>query len=158
VNQADADGETPLYRAACQGHLEVVQFLVRDGGAAVDQADKYGQTPLFIAAREGHLEVVQWLVRDGGAAVDQADEDGETPLSIAALYGHLEVVQWLRFRSATVVPPHGNDPLWQRPAVRAAVERGVADRVWLTALGPEVTAALSFPPGLAEIVCAYASP
>jgi ankyrin repeat protein len=150
VNQA------AMYIAAYQGHLEVVQWLVRDGGAAVNQADEDGWTPLVIAAQQGHLKVVQWLVQEGGAAVNHANNGyGRTPLFRAAQQGHLEVVQWFRFRSATVVRPQ--DSVWQQPAVRAALERGVADRAWLTALGPEVTAALFFPPGLAEIVSAYAS-
>jgi hypothetical protein len=58
--------------------------------------------------------------------------------------------------SAALLP--AQDSVWQWPAVLAALERGVADRTWFTALAPEVDVALSFPPGLAEIVCAYASP
>jgi hypothetical protein len=88
--------------------------------------------------------------------VDQPDNRGITPLWMAAHHGHLEVVQWLRFMSAALLPAQA--PVWERPAYLAALEQGVADRTWFTALGPEVDAALSFPPGLAEIVCAYASP
>ena len=66
------NGATPLWIAAQEGHLDVVQHLV-EVGAHKDQATNYGATPLCIAAQEGHLDVVRHLV-EVGAHKDQAKE------------------------------------------------------------------------------------
>jgi len=55
-------GSNPVFVAADQGHLEVVQFLV-ESGANKDQGltiDRHA--PLSIAAQNGHLEVVRILI------------------------------------------------------------------------------------------------
>ena len=102
VNQAMMEtGDTPLYIAAQQGHLDAVRALV-DAGASVDQAVDDGATPLCIAAEDGHLEVVRALV-GAGASVELAMNDGATPLFIAAQRGHLEVVRVLLKAGATPI-------------------------------------------------------
>ena len=58
VSQPDNRGFTPLWGAAYNGHLAVVQWLAGNGGS-VSQPDNDGYTPLLIAAQEGHLAVVQ---------------------------------------------------------------------------------------------------
>ena len=52
VNQANKDGETPLYWASVYGHTEVVKALLAAPGIDVNQADKYGNTPLSVADNE----------------------------------------------------------------------------------------------------------
>ena len=55
VNQVDDNGETLLHIACRFGHLELVQWLVKElGAAAVNQADNEGRTPLFSALEVGH--------------------------------------------------------------------------------------------------------
>ena len=51
VNQADAEGFTPLYVACQEGHFECAQLL-RDAGAAANQAPQNGATPLYIACQK----------------------------------------------------------------------------------------------------------
>ena len=92
-DQANVIGETPLFIAAHQGHLDVVRHLV-EVGAHKDQTTNDGETPLWIAAQEGHLDVVRHLV-EVGAHKDQAGNGGATPLFIAAHEGHLDVVRHL---------------------------------------------------------------
>jgi len=48
VNQADADGFTPLYVACQNGQLDCVRLLL-GASAAINQAKNDGATPLFIA-------------------------------------------------------------------------------------------------------------
>jgi hypothetical protein len=87
---ADADGFTPLYVAACEGHVAVVTALV-EAGADKEAADADGCTPLHVAACEGHVAVVKTLV-EAGADKEAADADGCTPLHVAACEGHVAVV------------------------------------------------------------------
>ena len=63
------DGATPLFIAAQNGHLEIVQFLVESGANKDQGTTNDGATPVFIAAQNGHLEIVRVL---GGARSQQA--------------------------------------------------------------------------------------
>jgi ankyrin repeat protein len=89
------DRVTPLYVAAHNCNLAMVQCLVKELGADVNQAANDGATPLFIAAQKGHLDVVRCLVKELGADVDGARKDGATPLIMAAQHSHLAVVRCL---------------------------------------------------------------
>ena len=62
---SDYDGRTPLHIASCDGHLEVVRYLL-DWGAPVHIRDRYGHSPLDDAIKFNHLEVIQ-LLRQAGA-------------------------------------------------------------------------------------------
>ena len=57
-NSVDNDGETPMYSASQQGHLDVVECLV-NAGANVKRATEQGRTPLHIASYTGHLDIVK---------------------------------------------------------------------------------------------------
>ncbi|GMH92305.1 hypothetical protein TrVE_jg7552 [Triparma verrucosa] len=95
------EGRTALYKAAWEGHLDVVQALVT-AKADLNKANTDGCTPLLIAAYNGHLNVVQALVA-AEADVDKAKtDDGRTPLWTAAYEGHLDVVQALVAAKADV--------------------------------------------------------
>ena len=52
-------------RAAHQGHLEVIRFLVESGANKDQGMTLFGVTPLLMAACQGHLEVVRFLVESG---------------------------------------------------------------------------------------------
>ena len=61
------NGETPLYVASQNGHVEVVRLLI-DAGALINQAKNSGATPILAASQDGHVDVVRLLI-DGGATV-----------------------------------------------------------------------------------------
>lgn len=63
VNSQTKNGATPLYLACQEGHLEVVQYLVKDCGADPNIRANDGMTPLHAAAQMGHNTVIVWLVR-----------------------------------------------------------------------------------------------
>ena len=92
-NVANKDGKTPMFRAAEEGHVQLMEVLL-EAGAKTDEPEFRGRTPLFAAARNDHLNAVRFLV-ENGAAKDQGDNDGETPLWVAARNGHLNVVRFL---------------------------------------------------------------
>jgi ankyrin repeat protein len=62
VNQQLATGATAAYLAAQQGHLEVVEYLVEEGGASVKLLAYDGMSCLHAAAQGGHTDIVKWLV------------------------------------------------------------------------------------------------
>ena len=117
VNAVDEEtGDSPLYRAAMNGHKAVVRVLM-DAKADLNMANNRGETALHRAARHGHEAVVKILV-EAGANLNMADEDGETPLWNAAHFGHEAVVKILVEAKADLNmaekdgwTPHGWTPL-----------------------------------------------
>ena len=100
VNTRNEKGETALYLASANGHLNVVNKLVEahaDMTLTNTEANRArgGQTPLFVAARHGHTEVVKALV-EAGAEVDALKVGGRvTALFIASQQGHEKIVRLL---------------------------------------------------------------
>ena len=95
INGQDFWGCTPLSWAACNGHDEVVEFLLRQRDVSPDKPDDDGQTPLFPAAWNGHEGAVKILLDRPDVNPDKPDNDGRTPLSYAAWYGREGVVKML---------------------------------------------------------------
>ncbi|KAA8896269.1 ankyrin repeat protein, partial [Sphaerosporella brunnea] len=90
VSAAEADGVTPLHRAAFQQNSQIPQLL----GADVSPTDNYGLTPLYDADRMGH-EVVARALIENGAAVSANFWDGSTLLLHALLRSHERVARVL---------------------------------------------------------------
>lgn len=84
----DKEGETAVHKAALNGHLKVVQYLLPER-ADVHCQDADGWTALHNACSKGYLDIVRWLCESGGAAetiddvpgVDVRSKGGWTPLS-----------------------------------------------------------------------------
>ena len=92
---------TPLKLAASNGHLEVVQFLVKSGDDVERDGSQHNPggllhepstTPLYAAASNGHLSVVRFLFENCGADVEKSDTNGNTAVIAAAFNGHLDKV------------------------------------------------------------------
>ena len=56
--------DTPLLRAAHNGHLATVMYLVEQG-ADLNTLDMGDNTALHWAAMRGHVEIVNFLVQSG---------------------------------------------------------------------------------------------
>lgn len=88
-------GQTPLWWAAENGHVEMVKLLL-DEGADVASANKDGRTLLIAASSKGQADVVRLLLATGRVNADLKDSEfGRTPLSWAAANGREAVVQLL---------------------------------------------------------------
>ncbi|KAJ3644212.1 hypothetical protein Zmor_026882 [Zophobas morio] len=87
------DRSTPLIIASREGHVTVVEYLVKCG-AKINRANKYGRTPLYAASSQGHENIVKFLVKCG-AKINRADRYGETPLYAGSSQGHEKVVKCL---------------------------------------------------------------
>jgi len=120
-------GETPLIRAARQGHKDVVQALL-DNNANIDHQQKDGLTALILATRWGHKDVVQELV-DNEANVNHQDSIGRTAIMAAAYMGHKEIARVLIDNGANI--DHQDSEGWTALMYAARFGRGVVVRLLL---------------------------
>lgn len=100
IKSIDAQGNTPLIRAATLGHIQLVSYLL-DHGASVNESNKDGFTPLLAAALNGQEATVQLLL-DLGTDVDQRCKASYTALHCACFRGHLATVKLLVERNANM--------------------------------------------------------
>ncbi|KAG6977699.1 hypothetical protein JG688_00000066 [Phytophthora aleatoria] len=75
----DEDERTPLHWACATGRLDVAEFLLERGKAAVNVQDDAGWTPLMSAASAGHGDIVGLLLSKGADA-NLPNENGQIPL------------------------------------------------------------------------------
>ncbi|CAM0142629.1 unnamed protein product [Umbelopsis sp. WA50703] len=106
LEMRDEDGETPLYFAARNGHLECVEALFKDPQRRANinvQDTVNGYTPLMVAAIEGHYQVVVILTRYG-ADVDVVDIEGWTAHEHAIFRGRTTLSKLIRPAKRAAVP------------------------------------------------------
>ena len=91
------EGDTPLYVASREGHVDIVRYLVSEQGCSTACQNKFGDTPLHVACRKRHLAVVKALTsgQDCKAACNCQNKDGDTPLHVACYWGHVDIVRYL---------------------------------------------------------------
>lgn len=61
VDDGDYDGRTAIHLAACEGHLDLIKWLVESKGADVNVKDRFNGTPLGDAIAANHVEVSRGL-------------------------------------------------------------------------------------------------
>jgi cytohesin len=132
--ETDAEGLTPLMRAAADGAGRRALRCLAAAGADVNARDAgRGRTALYLAASCGHAAAVEDLVALGADA-NIASDRGFTPMIIAAQEGHAEVVAALARLGADVdrADASGCTPVWRaaqkgHTAVIEALARAGAD-------------------------------
>ncbi len=93
----EEDGNTFLHTAAREGHIEMVDFFLRNiCPISLESFDHVQHTPLMWAAAEGRTKIVRKLL-NAGVNPDAFDEDGDGSTAIleAAYYGHPQAVKLL---------------------------------------------------------------
>lgn len=89
-------GATPLLVAAQEGHLNIIQYLVRLKSCNVQcYLKSTNQNAAHISAHKGHLHIIQFLKEQLNFDLSKKDSAGYTSLHFASLYGHISVVKYL---------------------------------------------------------------
>ena len=83
---------TQPHSAARNGHLKLVEYLLRQGAVAV-ASPTTNMTALHLACEEGHTDVAICLLNCLPALLAIDDSPKETSLHIAARKGHVEIVR-----------------------------------------------------------------
>jgi ankyrin repeat protein len=88
-NVPDHQGWSPLSRAARQGVVKTVEWLLDRRGIQVDAANE--QPPLWLAARDGHIRVVERLLECRNIDINQGPGEYFPSLLVAIVAGHTDV-------------------------------------------------------------------
>ncbi|KAI6233020.1 SH3 domain-containing protein [Aphelenchoides fujianensis] len=82
VNSLDKSGSTALYWAALNGHVNVIEELLKQPNVSISAQNKLGDTPLHAASRKGHVDCATILI-ERGACVYVVNRDGQKPIHLA---------------------------------------------------------------------------
>ncbi|GMN25575.1 hypothetical protein TIFTF001_000970 [Ficus carica] len=82
----DKEGMSALHIAAKEGHVRVMNEIIRQRPQASDLVDERGWTALHVAVVYGKLEVIKYILKTPNLEfmLNVADKDGNTPLHLAA--------------------------------------------------------------------------
>lgn len=109
LHSFDSEGDTPLHKAANNGHSAIVGLMLENPHLVtarkvhtktgwrfmgIEHMNSDGYTALHLAARGGHLDALK-ILRDNGATIARTCDRGWTALHLAADGGHEAVVHWL---------------------------------------------------------------
>jgi ankyrin repeat protein len=84
----DSDGQTPLHRAAKNGHRNIVEWLLSNN-TEVNTEDKNGMTALSCAVGGGYPEVAKALL------ASNAKVDAKTELMVTLLHSRADLAEFL---------------------------------------------------------------
>lgn len=94
INFKGPDFKTPLYAAVSEGHVGVVEFLLRSG-ARMDVRTLNERTPIHIACLRGHTDILKLLLKSSIELLNSIDSYGNTPAHYAAKYGNCKTLSYL---------------------------------------------------------------
>jgi len=98
------DGCAPLFIACKRGHVDIVEYLIKECDADIEQRGKYEvpddrsvhcATPLWCAAVSGNLEVIKCLISHG-ADVNAVSDSGSTPVRSACFMTHMGNILFIK--------------------------------------------------------------
>lgn len=110
------DGCAPLFIACKRGHVEIIEYLLKECDADIEQRGRYEVpddrsvhcvTPLWCAAVSGNLEVIKCLISHG-ADVNAVSDSGSTPVRSACFMTHMDIVSYLVENGADILKANYN--------------------------------------------------
>ena len=101
VNDVGRSNWTPLYHAVYNGHIEIVNYLLRNKADVTVKTDE-GWNVYRVAANKGHLQILQTLIMHNNDYVNDVGRSNWTPLYHAVYNGHIEIVNYLLSNKADV--------------------------------------------------------
>ncbi|XP_027350144.1 ankyrin repeat-containing protein At5g02620-like [Abrus precatorius] len=104
LSKNNNSGETALYVAAENGHLDIVKELIRyhDIGLTSIKA-RNGFDAFHIAAKNGHLEILKVLMEAIPEISMTVDLSNTTALHTAAAQGHIQVINLLLEKGSSLI-------------------------------------------------------
>jgi len=95
VNVTDKNGNTPLYGAAKEGHIDIVEMFLKVNNIDINTQNNLKETALHAAASRGHLEIVKFLLEKLDIDVNAKDIYDRTPLWLVAALNRVGIVEVL---------------------------------------------------------------
>ena len=83
VNKPSNSGKTPLLVASSNGHLPILQELLKDPRTDVNHQDSEGNTAAMIAITSGNCEAANLLIRCEKTKLEIKNDSEETALDMA---------------------------------------------------------------------------
>ncbi|KAF1324383.1 Coiled-coil domain-containing protein 11, partial [Globisporangium splendens] len=101
INEKElSSNQVALSLAAKNGHLDMVEYLLREGTMPTPRSERdSAKHPLLLAAARGHVDVVRYLLANCGATLRDAES---RLLSTAAECGHLQIVEHALAKGANI--------------------------------------------------------
>ena len=107
----DAEGNTSLHLASIEGHVDVVESLIR-AGANINPTNYVRQTPMHLASAHGHIPTIETLLQHHADPMC-SDNAGYQPITIAVKHNRsIAVLYFLKhnyFPMATHATSSSND-------------------------------------------------
>ncbi|XP_052782421.1 ankyrin repeat domain-containing protein 42-like isoform X1 [Mya arenaria] len=137
INERDDKGSTPAHKAAGQGHVHILQWLI-EMGANMSITNQSGETPRDVARRFSKLACVKLLGRDPllRGEMEEGDDLGY-PALLAAFSGDLEHLQSLIEKGISNI--NEQDEKGSTAAHKAAAQGHVHILQWLMESGADLT-------------------
>ncbi|XP_046550763.1 ankyrin-1-like [Haliotis rubra] len=95
INSRGNEGRTVLMMAAEKGNIELVQFIVKEGGNML-LTDDDEENMLHIACHGGHVEMVKYILQESTVDLEATNKYGSTPQKVAREKNNKEVLNYLK--------------------------------------------------------------
>eukprot|EP01048_Picozoa_sp_COSAG05_P016222 COSAG05_NODE_2062_length_3622_cov_2.109282_2_plen_558_part_00 len=105
LHEHSGSGQNGVHMAAMMGHLEVLTYLLNEGGLDPNTADNRGWTALHFAASQARALVIHYLVQTVRCDIFAEDMEGQDAVAVAKAGGYSDIEEWLLERAEQRAKP-----------------------------------------------------